>query len=110
MNVLAKNRAPEKGKFSPFVIYFVSFVFTVSVCFVLSIFMKNLIMKYSTDTQTLLITFMSIIGVLFFSIIVLVGLILNRMTIERTYVKELNNFKDFTDSLHRVSSEKKFMK
>jgi diguanylate cyclase (GGDEF)-like protein len=106
MNVLAKNRAPEKGKFSPFVIYFVSFVFTVSVCFVLSIFMKNLIMKYSTDTQTLLITFMSIIGVLFFSIIVLVGLILNRMTIERTYVKELKNFKDFTDSLHRVSSEK----
>lgn len=103
---MAKNRAPEKGKFSPFVIYFVSLVFTVSVCVVLSVFMRNLIIKYSTDTQTLLITFLSIVGIMLFCIIVLVGIILNRMTIERTYVKELKNFKDFTDSLHRVSSEK----
>jgi diguanylate cyclase (GGDEF)-like protein len=62
--------------------------------------------EYKEYETTLLITFISIIGVLFFFIVLLVGVLLNRITIERTYVRELKNFKDFTDSLHRVNSEK----
>lgn len=106
MNVLAKNRAPEKGKISPFVIYFCSLFFTVLVCAVASIFFNNFIDTYINDSRTLLITFISVIGVLVFFIIMLVGITLNKITIERTYVKELKNFKNFTDSLHRVNSEK----
>ncbi len=103
---MAKNRTPEKGKISPFMIYFSSLVFTILVCAVASVFFEDFINSYSSQTSTLLITFISIIGVLVFFIIILVGIILNRITIERTYVRELKNFKDFTDSLHRVNSEK----
>ncbi len=103
---MAKNRAPEKGKISPLVIYFSSLFFTVLICAVSSVFFKSFINAYKDESTTLLVTFVSIIGVLLFFIIMLVGIILNRITIERTFVKELKNFKNFTDSLHRVNSEK----
>lgn len=45
------------------------------------------------------------LGALLTIIFLLLGVIFNRVTKERGHISELRNFKDYTDALHRVSTE-----
>ncbi|MDP4181037.1 MAG: GGDEF domain-containing protein [Bacillota bacterium] len=101
---MAKNNAPEKGKISIFAILFISLVLSCSISAIAFLLLHKYISKNQLDTIMLAIS--GIIGILSLIIFFLFGLLINRITIERTYIRELKNFKDFTDAIHRAQSEK----
>lgn len=103
---MAKNRAPEKGKISFLVILFISLALCLSIGTAVFIFMNSYFDQYKTNQIALHMPFVVLASVSTFIIFVLLGIIFNRITIERTYVRELKNFKDFTDSIHNAQSER----
>ncbi len=104
--MLAKNRAPEKGKISFLVIFFISLALCLSIGTAAFIFMNSYFDENKNNQIALHMPFVVLASVSTFIIFVLLGIIFNRITIERTYVRELKNFKDFTDSIHNAQSER----
>jgi diguanylate cyclase (GGDEF)-like protein len=103
---LAKNKAPEKGKISFVAIFFVSLALCLAMSTTAFLLMGNYFTEHKADPLTLHAPFAAVVAVSAFIIFILVGLLLNRITIERTYVRELKNFKDFTDSIHNAQTER----
>ncbi|WP_036944029.1 diguanylate cyclase [Pseudobacteroides cellulosolvens] len=103
---MAKNRAPEKGKIGFLAILFISLALCLSIGTAAFIFMNSYFDQHKTDQIALHMPFVVLTSVSTFIIFVLLGIIFNRITIERTYVRELKNFKDFTDSIHNAQSER----
>jgi len=103
---LAKNRAPEKGKISYLLIFIISIALCLSMGTAAFMFINDYLDEYKTNHIALHVPFVVLVSISTFIIFFLLGIIFNRITIERTYIKELKNFKDFTDSIHNAQTER----
>ncbi|MCX7922885.1 MAG: GGDEF domain-containing protein [Clostridia bacterium] len=102
---MSQKKCSRKGKISLPVILVASFLLSTTLS--ISVYMLIMLFTYSHPValNDLLMYFAAGIGFLLSVIFLLLGILINRVTKERTSTNELLEFKDFTDTIHKASSE-----